>query len=61
MMLINNAIEDIIKVIRSLEIRRTSLKETTKKTMHQKGGFTCNLLGPLMKVDLLLLKKNSHH
>ena len=37
--LTNNEIKDIMKVIKSLENRRISLKETARKITSQEGGF----------------------
>ena len=42
--------KDIIKVIRSLQNRRTLLKGTTEKSIRQERGLLINFLGPLMKV-----------
>ena len=46
---------DIIKVIKSLENRGISWKETTTKITSQEGRFL-NILMPLMTAALLLIK-----
>ena len=48
-------IEDIVKVIKSLENRGTLLKWTTRKITSQEGGFL-NFLRPLMTAGLPLMK-----
>ena len=53
--LTKNEINDIIKVVRSLEIRGISSKETTRKITSQKGGFL-NFVRPLMTAGLPLIK-----
>ena len=50
--LTNNGIKDIIKLINSLENRLILLKGTTEKATNHKGGF----LGPLMRVGLPFMK-----
>ena len=54
-MLTNNEIKDIIKVIKSLENRGILLKRTTKEVTSQKGGFF-DFLKPLMSVGLPLME-----
>ena len=51
----NNEIKGIIKATYSLEKKEILLKRTTKKVPSQKRGFL-NVLGPLMKTGLLLMK-----
>ena len=51
----NNEIKGIIKATYSLEKKKILLKRTTKKVPSQKRGFL-NVLGPLMKTGLLLMK-----
>ena len=46
----------ILKAITSLENRGILLKATNKKVLNQKGGFLDNVLGPLMKAILWLMK-----
>ena len=52
--LTKNEINDIIKVVRSLEIKGTSSKGTTRKITSQKGGFL-NFVRPLMTAGLPLI------
>ena len=54
-MLTNNEMKDIIKVIRSLENRRILLKGTTKKNISQEGRLLY-FLNPLVRVGLPLMK-----
>ena len=54
--LTNNEIKDIMKVIKSLEIGGILFKGTSEKVISQKRGFLGNVLGPLMKVGLRLMK-----
>ena len=62
--LTNNEIKDIVKVIKSLENRGILLKGTTSKITRQEGGFLNFLRSlmtaalPLMKCVLALLAKN---
>ena len=51
----NNEIKDLMKIIKSLENRGISLKETTRKTTSLEGGFL-NFLRPLMTADLISMK-----
>ena len=53
--LTKNEINDIIKVVRSLEIKGISSKGTTRKITSQKGGFL-NFVRPLMTAGLPLIK-----
>ena len=53
--LTNNEIKDIMEVIKSLENRGISLKETNKQIISQEGGFL-NFLRPLVTAGLPLLK-----
>ena len=53
--LTNNEIKDILKVIKSLENRGILLKGTTRKFTSQEGGFL-NFLRPLMTTGLPLMK-----
>ena len=55
MTLTNNEIEDIMKVIKSLENRGVLLKGTTKKISSQEKGFL-NFLRPLMTAGLPSMK-----
>ena len=59
--LTNNQVKDVIKVIKSLENRGVLLKESTAKIISQKGRFLCNLLAPLMRVALILMKNVVAH
>ena len=52
--LTKNEINDIIKVVRSLEIKGISSKGTTRKITSQKGGFL-NFVRPLMTAGLPLI------
>ena len=52
----NNEIKDTIKVIRSLKKRDFSLKGTAEKVLNEERVFLCNVLGPLMKFSLPLMK-----
>ena len=54
LILTNNEINDIIKVVKSIENRGIFLKETTGKTISQKAGLF-RFLGSLMKVYLPLM------
>ena len=54
-LLTNNEIKHIIKVINSLENTGVSLKGTTEKITSQKGGLL-KFLGSLMKTGLPLMK-----
>ena len=54
--LTKDEIESFIKVIRSLENRRTLLKEATKKSNDQEGKFLGNFLVSLMEVGLPLME-----
>ena len=45
-----------IKIIKSPESSRILLKGTTGKIMNQKGRFLGYVLGPLVKVGLVLMK-----
>ena len=59
--LTDNEIKDIMKVVKSLENRETSLKGTARKITSQEGGFL-NFLKWLMTAGLPLTKKKySHH
>ena len=58
--LTNNEIKDLIKVISSLENREILLKGTTRKNTGQEGGFL-NFLRPLMTGGLPLMKIHLHH
>ena len=51
----NNEINDIMKIINSLENRGISLKETTRKITNQEGGLL-NFLRPSMAAGLPLMK-----
>ena len=53
--LTNNEIKDIMKVIKSLENRRSLIKGTTRKFTSKEGGFL-NFLRLLMAGDLPLMK-----
>ena len=53
--LTKNEINDIIKVVRSSEIKGISSKGTTRKITSQKGGFL-NFVRPLMTAALLSIK-----
>ena len=53
--LTNNEINDIMKVIKSLENRQMLLKETTRKIINQEMGFL-NFLIPLVTAGLPLMK-----
>ena len=53
--LTNNAIKDIIKVIKSLENRGILLKRTIKEITSQKWGFL-DFLKPIMSVGLPLME-----
>ena len=53
--LANNEIRYIMKVIKSLENRGILIKETTRKTTSQEGGFL-NFVRPSMKAALPLVK-----
>ena len=53
--LTNNEIKDIMKVIKSLENRGILLKITFRKIISQEGGFL-NLLDPIMTAGLPLIK-----
>ena len=55
-MLTNNEIKDIIKIIRSLENRSILMKETTEKNNSQDRALFNHFLGPLMKIGLPLMK-----
>ena len=54
-MITKNEIKYIIKLIKSFENRGSLLKGTTGKTINSEGGLL-NLLVPLMKVGLPLMK-----
>ena len=54
--LTDNEIKDIMKVVKSLENRETSLKGTARKIISQEGGFL-NFLKSLMTAGLPLMKK----
>ena len=54
--LTDNEIKDIMKVVKSLENRETSLKGTARKITSQEGGFL-NFLKSLMTAGLPLTKK----
>ena len=54
--LTDNEIKDIMKVVKSLENRETSLKGTARKITSQKGGFL-NFLKSLMTAGLPSTKK----
>ena len=54
--LTDNGIKDIMKVVKSLENRETSLKGTARKITSQEGGFL-NFLKSLMTAGLPLTKK----
>ena len=54
--LTKNEIKDIIKVIKYLENSAILLKGTAEKNKGLGGGFLGNVLGPLMKVCLPLMK-----
>ena len=51
----NNEIEDVIKLINSLENRRMLLKGTSRKIVSQKRE-SLSFLSPLVRVVLLLMK-----
>ena len=53
--LTNNAIKDIVKVIKSLKNRGILLKGTARKITTQEGGFF-NFVRPLMTAGLPLMK-----
>ena len=53
--LTKNKTKDIIKVMRSLKNRGILLNGTTEKIISQKGGLL-NILNPLMRVGLPLLR-----
>ena len=53
--LTNNKIKDIIKIIKSLENRGILLKETVRKMTSQEGGFL-SFLKPLISAGLPLMK-----
>ena len=54
--LTDNGIKDIMKVVKSLENRETSLKGTARKITSQEGGFL-NFLKSLMTAGLPSTKK----
>ena len=51
----NSKIKYIMKAVKSLENRKISLKETTRKITIQEGGFL-NSIEPLMTAGLPLMK-----
>ena len=60
-MLTNNELKDIIKVIKYLENRRILLKQTTDKVINQKGNFFSSSMEvglPLTNSVLTPLAKN---
>ena len=59
--LTNNQVKDVMKVIKSLENRGVLLKESTAKIISQKGRFLRDLLAPLMRVALILMKNVVAH
>ena len=46
----------IIEVFKSLKNRGILLKRTTKKGVNQRRWFLANILGPLIKIGLRLMK-----
>ena len=54
--LTNNWMEYILQEVKSLENRGILLKATNRKVLNQKRGFLGNVLGPLIKAGLQLMK-----
>ena len=48
--------EYILREVKSLENREILLKATNRKVLNQKWGFLSNVLGPLIKAGLQLMK-----